>query len=231
MESLVQVLYLLSSGLLIPVIAVLFGFLVWLMVEIGRFLRELRERSRLKSNWRSFLLTIQKQSSRLHQSDVTAFFKQDAYPGLLGSFAAKGKKLYHGEPHLSNLAAELEIEAAGRIARMNLGVRIGPMLGLMGTLIPLGPALVGLSTGDIETLTQNLVVAFSTTVLGLFVGGICYALLLVRRQWYAQDIANIDYLCHCLFADEMEGGTQDVVNKTQPRKTERPLPSTAANSR
>ena len=81
-------------------------------------------------------------------------------------------------------------------------MRVGPLLGLMGTLIPLGPALMSLASGDIQTLSKNLVVAFTTTVLGLFVGGVCFAMSLARRRWYAQDIADIEYLYQCLFATE-----------------------------
>ncbi len=40
----------------------------------------------------------------------------------------------------------------------------------MGTLIPLSPALEGLANGDVATLTDNLRLAFSITVLGLLVG-------------------------------------------------------------
>ena len=36
----------------------------------------------------------------------------------------------------------------------------------MGTLIPMGPALVELSTGDIGSMAYNMQVAFSATVVG-----------------------------------------------------------------
>ncbi len=64
----------------------------------------------------------------------------------------------------------------------------------MGTLIPLGPALIGLSQGDLETLAQNLMIAFATTVVGLFSAGIAYVLTQVRRRWYWEDMSDIDYI-------------------------------------
>ncbi|EAQ82300.1 MotA/TolQ/ExbB proton channel family protein [Blastopirellula marina] len=93
---------------------------------------------------------------------------------------------------------DIELEAASRISRLNLFARISPMLGLAGTLIPLGPALLGISHGDLESLAQNLVVAFSTTVLGLFAGGVFFAIGAIRRQVYAQDIANAEFVFQCL---------------------------------
>ncbi len=77
-------------------------------------------------------------------------------------------------------------------------VKLGPMFGLMGTLIPLGPALMGLSTGNIQQLVTNMVVAFSTTVLGLLTGGIAYAILIVKKRWYTQDLSDMEYVVEVL---------------------------------
>lgn len=74
--------------------------------------------------------------------------------------------------------------ARRRIDRADLLARIGPMLGLMGTLIPLGPGLAALGRGDLETLAQAVTVAFNTTVLGLFIGIVGFLLGRLRRRWY-----------------------------------------------
>jgi len=76
---------------------------------------------------------------------------------------------------------------------LRIGVKAGPILGLMGTLIPMGPALIGLSQGDIKSLANNLVIAFATTVIGLVVGGICYTAMVIRTRWYRQDLSDIEY--------------------------------------
>jgi biopolymer transport protein ExbB/TolQ len=72
------------------------------------------------------------------------------------------------------------------------------MFGLMGTLIPLGPALMGLTSGDIQQLATNMVVAFSTTVLGLLTGGIAYAIVVVKKRWYTQDLSDMEYVVEVL---------------------------------
>ena len=72
------------------------------------------------------------------------------------------------------------------------------MLGLMGTLIPLGPALIALSKGDVELLATNLITAFATTVLGLIVGGVGYVLSIVKKRWYLQDLSDMEYIAKSL---------------------------------
>ncbi len=86
----------------------------------------------------------------------------------------------------------LEFEALRRSAWLSLGARLGPMLGLMGTLIPLGPALIGLSGGDLETLGTRLVLAFGTTVLGLAAGALLQILVVVHRNWDAADLLALE---------------------------------------
>ena len=78
------------------------------------------------------------------------------------------------------------VQAHGRrrIERADLLARIAPMLGLMGTLIPLGPGLAGLGQGDLGALTDAIMIAFDTTVLGLLAGAIGFAIGRLRRRWY-----------------------------------------------
>jgi biopolymer transport protein ExbB/TolQ len=197
MDTLIEILYLISSALLVPVIVVLLGFLAWCLLEIGGFLREFSERRRTAANWSSFLAQFNLYGAP--GADLAGrFFDRVDYPGLLGSFARRGRACRYNFLARDKLVSNLEIEAAGRLAAMNLGIRVGPMLGLMGTLIPLGPALLGLSEENIDLMGRSLVVAFCTTVLGLLVGGVCYAMLLVRRQWYAQDLADVEFIDNCL---------------------------------
>lgn len=76
--------------------------------------------------------------------------------------------------------------AAGkrRIERADFITRLAPMLGLMGTLIPLGPGLAALGDGELRILTTAMTVAFDTTVIGLLVGMIGFVLGRLRRRWY-----------------------------------------------
>lgn len=80
---------------------------------------------------------------------------------------------------------------------------MGPVLGLMGTLIPMGPALVGLSTGDIASMAYNMQVAFATTVVGLFSSAIGFITQQVKQRWYMQDLNRLEYVSEVM--DGVEG--------------------------
>lgn len=77
-----------------------------------------------------------------------------------------------------------ELSARKRLERTDILTRVSPMLGLMGTLIPLGPGLAGLGQGDLSILTNAVTVAFDTTVMGLLAGIVGFVLGRLRRRWY-----------------------------------------------
>ena len=79
-----------------------------------------------------------------------------------------------------------------RIERADFITRIAPMLGLMGTLIPLGPGLSALGTGDISILTTAMTVAFDTTIIGLLAGVMGFVLGRMRRRWYDNAMQRLD---------------------------------------
>lgn len=71
-----------------------------------------------------------------------------------------------------------------RIERADILARVAPMLGLMGTLIPLGPGIAALSRGEFDVLAEAVSVAFDTTVIGLAVGIVGFIIGRLRRRWY-----------------------------------------------
>ena len=77
-------------------------------------------------------------------------------------------------------------------------MRFGPALGLMGTLIPLSPALSGLAHGNVSALTSNLQVAFSVTVTGLLIGALAFSISLIRDRLYGQDYSDVQYVAATL---------------------------------
>ena len=101
-------------------------------------------------------------------------------------------------PLRQRLLADFEIEADRDLATSKTLSKMGPMLGLMGTLIPMGPALVGLSTGDIASMAYNMQVAFATTVVGLFAAAIGFITQQVKQRWYLRDLANLEFVAELL---------------------------------
>src|SRR3972149_5516685 len=87
--------------------------------------------------------------------------------------------------------------------KLRLMIRVGPTLGLMGTIIPMGPALSALSQGDLEKLSSNIIIAFTTTVVGLAIGIAAYYLSTVKNRWINDDIKNLEYFTECIMKNEI----------------------------
>jgi biopolymer transport protein ExbB/TolQ len=104
------------------------------------------------------------------------------------------------ESMMAKTLAEHDFGSLRRLERTRLLVRAGPALGLMGTLIPLSPALAGLAAGDVQELSENLRVAFSVTVIGLLIGAIAFGISLVRDRLYGQDLSDLEFVANRLTA-------------------------------
>ena len=72
--------------------------------------------------------------------------------------------------------------------------KTAPMLGLMGTLIPMGPALAGLASGDIANMAYNMQIAFATTVVGCVIAMIALLVNSVKKHWFAEEVNNLRYV-------------------------------------
>lgn len=81
--------------------------------------------------------------------------------------------------------------ATVRIDRVDMLTRCGPILGLMGTLIPLGPGLTAMSQGDLTQLSTAISIAFDTTVVGLLIGLGAFVLGRFRRRWYEKALDGV----------------------------------------
>ncbi|MEM9667429.1 MAG: MotA/TolQ/ExbB proton channel family protein [Pseudomonadota bacterium] len=89
-------------------------------------------------------------------------------------------------------AVDIEKLARARISRADLATRIGPSLGLMGTLIPLGPGIAAMGRGDFQTLAIAITTAFDTTVLGLVIGIVGFLISRWRRGAYDRLLTEIE---------------------------------------
>jgi biopolymer transport protein ExbB/TolQ len=190
------VIYTVATALLYPVLFIEVAALVVTVIEFGRFTLEMATRDRTRSLGR---ITIVARHAREH---ATA----GRIPQAISSLEGIGrnwlvthfvKELADGgdmsRSRILKLLADLELSASARLERTRMLIRFGPILGLMGTLIPISPALVGLAKGDVQTLSANLVVAFSTTVVGLLIGGLAFLMSVVRDRLYTRDVSDIEY--------------------------------------
>lgn len=100
------------------------------------------------------------------------------------------------------LLTKFENEAEKDVSLSKMLAKIGPVLGLIGTLISMSPALVGLSTGDISGMAYNMQVVFATTVVGLVISGVGLVSMQFKQRWYARSVNNLDYVARVLTGKE-----------------------------
>jgi len=192
------IIYTTATALLYPVLFVEVAALIWAVWETGAFTWELWRRRGARS------LAALDAAATTARTELAAGRDGAAAEALraLGTTATWSGTYFAGiasgtdltRARLLKRLADLESAIAKRLERTRVLVRIGPMLGLMGTLIPISPALVGLAQGDVATLADNLVVAFSTTVVGLLIGGLAFVVSAVRDRLYALDVSDIEYV-------------------------------------
>ena len=212
--------YQVASVLELPVVLLILAAVLMTVVECGAFVAESWQR-----RGRRLPKLVSAADSARDALDREAGDPSGSAEALLlpvASSAAMAKTLTAIAHAAGTNAAEVRIakELADfdngrerRLGRTRILVRFGPALGLMGTLIPLSPALAGLAQGNVTALTENLQVAFSVTVLGLLVGSIAFALSLVRERLYAQDYSDLEYV-----AATLTGPAPDSEPATQPAR-------------
>jgi len=215
-EFLSSILHVISQSLLIPVIVGLLAFMIYAIVAFGGLLSEYSSRIRLSteeietiindlSRSRSSEELIQTvQSSTLSDPQKEIVVKIASNPDMGSkSREAFARKLLEAE----------ELKAARSLEKTDMVTRLGPTLGLMGTLIPMGPGLAALGAGDVNTLAQAIIIAFDTTVVGIGAGGIAYVISKVRRRWYEEYLSNL------------EAVAESVLEVLESVKTKTPYPS------
>ncbi len=189
------VIYGVASALLYPVLVIEVIALFLVLFEAGRFSIEMFYRWRARRRIDVEATAKACAAAPTEPGPVLAMLRtlRNSPVGkrVLASFGG-GEDL--SRSRVLKALADGELEASKVLERTRILVRFGPILGLMGTLIPISPALVGLASGDVKTLSDNLVIAFSTTVVGLLVGGLAYVVTTIRDRMYRQDVVDLEYV-------------------------------------
>lgn len=195
MNVITEILFIVSTGLLVPVIVLLLASLLGSLFAIGRLYRRFGEH--LKGHRQLAACARTASTAPLPAEEDLPEANNRCLDALRELAEAKGD-VRRNEKVLTDYAAEGRRE----LELPRIMARTGPMLGLMGTLIPMGPALVGLASGDIASMALNLQVAFSTTVVGLLVGGIGYLVATVGQRWLDEELDLLAYLADAAAAGE-----------------------------
>ncbi len=188
MEQVTNILYWLSTGLMIPVTLCLIFFFVRSIIMIGGFYGAYISRTKINVKIHKELDTM---DSRAFLQTLESY---DSKKSTLIESLLKIRSVEGNNAMIDKIVGNYEIIADKELGSSKLLVKLGPMLGLMGTLIPMGPALVGLATGDISSMASNMQVAFATTVIGIIIGAVGFITLQVKQRWMADDMNILDYI-------------------------------------
>lgn len=193
MNTISDIMFWISTGLLVPVVVLLIALFFRALLLVGSFFGQYMSIRKTDKMIRGQMetLTPETVNELLQQLPVKS-------TSLIVTYIHRILEVQDSSAQVQRLLANFEIAADKDLATCKTLTKLGPILGLMGTLIPMGPALVGLSTGDIASMAYNMQVAFATTVLGLFAGAIGFLTQQVKQRWYLQDMINLEFLSELL---------------------------------
>lgn len=202
MKYVSNVLFWISNGLLVPVVVGLLYFFVNSILLLGIFFNQYLTHSKQTKLLKKTLDSLR--ADDMEKLTVEAGkLPQSNFTGFLCNIVEAPSKAYS-----NRLLADYEVRADAELGKYKLLTKFGPILGLMGTLIPMGPALAGLATGDVASMAYNMQIAFATTVVGLFVGAIGYVLLQIKQRWFVAELADLEFI-----ADLKEQNTSNTTDK------------------
>lgn len=186
MSTVTQILNWISNSLLLPVIVLLLAALIASLISLGGFcstyLTLLRERRR-----RTELLKQIRTGRELDAAEMRG-------QGIFAEQVAELLELNWDELECEKKISEHQQEYERSLDRSRFLAKTAPMLGLMGTLIPMGPALAGLASGNIANMAYNMQIAFATTVVGCVSAGIALLVSSAKKHWYAEEISDLYYV-------------------------------------
>lgn len=201
--SLETVLQIVADALLVPDLVGLILLMLLTLWQIGDFVAELcTERRKLKANVANMLTQIRGRS----WAEIGSLIDGS---GLL----KRHKKVLHqifdteNQSHATRLALAERVLASEEkyysrgTAVTDIVSKLGPMLGLLGTLIPLGPGIIALSSGDTATLSESLSVAFNTTIAGVATAAVCYVISYIRKGWYSDYMVSLETLTESILEE------------------------------
>lgn len=189
MNYISDVLFWISTGMLVPVVVLLIFFFFRALLLLGGF-------------FGLYLIKRKSGAEIREQMNELSIDNIDTLPERLPknrqvvvvAYMTKMVRLRNSKAQVNRVLDNYAHYVDKDLSLSSTLLKMGPMLGLMGTLIPMGPALVGLSAGDIATMAYNMQVAFATTVVGLFSAAIGFVTKQTKSRWYSEDISNLEFM-------------------------------------
>ena len=189
MDNISQLLFLVSDSLLIPDIIVLLVLFVRALFLVGSFYNQYI--TKYKNERQLSPILNQLTPERMEELQAALPEKDNSlYIKYLRAILARPTDDTYADYMITNF----ENDAEKDVVTSKLLAKVGPVLGLIGTLIAMSPALTGLSQGDISKMASNMQVVFATTVVGLVVSLVGLVTLQFKQRWYAKEVNQLDYI-------------------------------------
>ena len=196
-DLLTSALNVVSQSLQIPVIVFLLLFALYAVITVGGLISEYTSRKKVPVKVIKdliFSISRTKEISEIEDVIKTAQIPKNQKRVLVNIARSSELKKDSREAFAEKLIENEEDIIEKKLQTTDIVTKIGPTLGLMGTLIPMGPGLAALGSGDVTTLSNAIIVAFDTTVVGIGAGAVAYVVSKIRRRWYEQYLSNLDAL-------------------------------------
>lgn len=206
-EYLTKIMHAASQCLLIPVIVGLIVLTIFGLMELGSFLGERRIRKKKKKLHLLETVGDIKESFPWKESNIQNIIGKGYFNErqtiLISDFFTKYSLSKEAKELIArDILDQEETRFRQVINKTDLLAKVGPILGLMGTLIPLGPGLAALGKGDFVGLSEAIIIAFDTTVLGMLIGAIGSCISKVRNAWYNQDLNCLETVMNLIIGGE-----------------------------
>ncbi len=193
MNYISDVLFWISTGMLVPVVVLLIFFFLRALLLLGGFFGQYLVKRKTGAEIREQMNTL-----TLENIDSLGERLPKNKQAVIVGYMKKLVEVRKSQAQVNRVLDQYAQFVDKDLSLPNTLQKMGPMLGLMGTLIPMGPALVGLSTGDIASMAYNMQVAFATTVVGLFAAAIGFVTKQTKNRWYKEDMSNLEFMADLL---------------------------------
>ena len=208
MTILGKVLHSMTSLLQIPVVIILILFIAAILVAIGWIISEyMNEHKHMQVQLPKLLDEIRAGEQPIEEIIGTSGLLKTQKEALVEITKHSDFNNLMLESLAANLLEREQERYDAKLKPTDLLSKLGPMFGLLGTLIPLGPGIIALGQGDTMTLSQSLMTAFDTTIAGLIVAAIAIVISTIRRGWYNNYMSVLETVMDCVV--EMEKNSDD----------------------
>lgn len=193
MDQISKILFTIANSLLIPDVLFLILLFIRSLILIGSFYNSFMQRRHITAligDPRKISVEgLQELSAKLPKKNRSAFVE------YLSDLINRENLT---EDYVNFQLSNYETHCEKDLTLSKLLTKVGPVLGLVGTLIAMSPALVGLSSGDIAGMAYNMQVVFATTVVGLVISLVGLVTLQYKQRWYTKDVNTLEYISSLL---------------------------------